>query len=50
MAECVSGVYQTTIVLDADESEALLEALRFCAVDGDLPLELTELFDALGGA
>ncbi len=47
MTECMSGTYQTTIVLDADEAGALVKA--FYAMNQDLPFELTELFDALGG-
>ena len=31
------------IVMNSDEADALSEALRFCAVDGDLPRELGPL-------
>jgi len=42
------------VVLDPGEAKALTEALRFCAVDGDLPVGLSGLaeamYEAVGGA
>jgi hypothetical protein len=48
MAEVTSGMV-TVIVLNNVEANALAEALRFCAVDGDLPNELDELTNAMTG-
>ncbi len=31
------------VIMNRDEADALSEALRFCAVDGDLPRELGPL-------
>ena len=49
MATVTSGNNLTIIVLNNGEASALAEALRFCAVDGDLPNELDELTNAMIG-